>query len=120
MKKRIAVLVLATAVAAAHGGMIRVQVEKDGGIEAGYAAKVAAIFPAAATGAVKCVRTSWTMEPEVRTQAVPGSTNTVTVTNWVRAAGAKTTNTLAAGDYVLPEDVFSTASTNVADVLLEY
>ncbi len=120
MKKLIAVLALVGVCAAALGGMLRVQVEKDGEIEAGYVAKVASIIPASATGDVSCVRSSWRMAAEVHTYSELDTTNTTTVTNWVRVKGAQTTNTLAIGDYVLPEDVFSTASTNVADVILEY
>lgn len=113
-----AVVLLAGIVAGtALGELVRIQVEKGDGIEAGYAGKVAEILDPWEEG-VSRTRTTWEVEPEVHIYVVGGVTNSVT--NWVRVEFDTVSEGIATGDYLLPEDVLTTDGTGVKEVILEF
>lgn len=108
MKKTIAVLILALlAAVAAWAGYASVELEREAEREVGYLGKVAEI---AGDGAVvEQLRTTWTNTAEVVTSVTTVGTNEVTTvttvtTNYYRSVAGETTNTLAVGDFVLPND----------------
>ena len=120
MKKWMLVLVLAAlaAAAVALADYAIVQLERETETPAGYLGKVAAIVPA--SHGVALVRTTWENTAEVVTVQNLGSTNTTTVTNWSRAAAGEVTNTLAVGDFVLPEDTLrETNGIPLTEIVLE-
>lgn len=112
-----AVLLAGILAGTALGELVRIQVERGSGIEAGYTGKVVEIQDRLSSG-VNQAQTLWNVEQEVHVYVVGGVTNSVT--NWIRVEGPTVTNSLAVGDYVLPEDVLSTDGTNVVDVILEF
>lgn len=122
MKRRIFIFAVVLAVMLAAvvtlGELVRVQVEKGDGIEAGYAGKVVEMAHEDGNNPVEFARTAWNVEEEVHVYVTGGVTNSVT--NWIRVEGTTVTNELSVGDYVLPEDVLRTDGTNVVDVLLEF
>lgn len=105
MKKTIAVLVLALlAAVAAWAGYASVELEREAEREVGYLGKVAEIVGDGAS--VEQIRTEWTNTAEIVTSVTTVGTNEVTtvVTNYYRSVAGETTNTLAVGDFVLPND----------------
>lgn len=121
MKKLIAVLVLALlAAVAAWAGYASVELEREAEREVGYLGKVAEIVGDGAS--VEQIRTEWTNTAEVVTSVTTVGTNEVTTvtTNYYRSAAGKTTNTLATGDYVLPNDLLrETGGITLTTVILE-
>lgn len=117
MKKWMLVLgIAALAAAAALADFASVELERAAEQEAGYLGKVAGIVGDGAE--VEQIRATWTNTAEVVTTVSGGVTNTWT--NWSRVELGAVTNTLSAGDFVLPNDTLrETGGIALTTVILE-
>ena len=120
MKKLVAVLAVALAAAAAWAEYASMELERGAEHEAGYLGKVAEIVGDGAE--VSRIRTTWTNTAEVVTSVTTVGTNEVTTvtTNYYRTALGEVTNTLSAGDFVLPNDTLrETGGITMTTIILE-